>query len=347
MKDNPTPTILAALLFFVLVIRGTTNPQAARAWFVVFFEIGVFLSLAAVIWNYDKWVASFLILVTVSPFVVSFDSNSYLAARNVFIGCLWYLFVVMFFNVQNLNMLYRVMRLCAYFHTFVAFMQFIGLAGVFSYSQITGLMDSNMFLSALLCFCLPAFLALKGKRVWLILIPIAGTLMAKQFLGIVTVGVGVIFYLAVARRMYWPTMAIIPAVIAWTYLVDSPGVTHRIFVWKAAIKMWWHRPLLGFGIGHWKTVFKAGMAIDGNRWWTTHNEPLQMLFELGIGSTIIFIGYFISVVRRFTRTAIIPLTALVMIVVQSSATFTMHIAPTAALTVTWLAVLTIMLKEKT
>ena len=79
---------------------------------------------------------------------------------------------------------------------------------------------------------------------------------------------------------------------------------------------------------------------------TAHNEFLQMLFELGIGAAVIFAGYAIDVLRKMTRTAVIPLTALVMITVHCTASFPMHIAPTAMIAVTWLAILNITLKQK-
>ena len=334
------------MLLFVLVFRGTLNTQVARVWFGIFFEVGVCLSLAAIIWTHDRWIAGFLILAIVSSFAIQYDMNSYFALRAIVTGCLWYLFVVMFFTKDNLYILYRVMRACAYFHTGVAFMQFIGHGGWFSYTQTTGLMATNVFLSALLCFCLPAFLELKGKRILLILIPIAGIMMAKQFLGIISLGAGVIFYLSMAHRIYWPIVLVIPAVIAWAFFVDTPGVDHRLYVWGKAIRAWWNKPLVGFGIGHWKGVFKVPMNIDGTRWMTTHNEHLQMLFELGVGVVPIFIGYYAKVLRSFRRELVIPLTALLIISIQSFGTFAMHIAPTAILAVTWLAILTISTKKE-
>jgi len=328
------------------VYRGPSLPGEIRGWFEVFFEIALSMSLAAIVWNYNKWIASFLILVTVSMFYPHYGKMSYMAGHAVFNGCLWYLFIVMFFSVHNLNTIYRMMRIFTYFHVSVALFQYLGIAGYLNVPMTTGLMANPLELSALISFCLPAFFGLKGKRILLMLIPLAGILIAKQFLGIVSLGAGLIFYLAVAYRMYWPVVPLIVVAILWYQFVDTPGIDFRIYVWKRAIMAWKQHWIMGAGIGHWKAVFSKPMLIDSKLWMTTHNEFLQMLFELGIGAAVIFIGYTVEVLMKMTRKAVIPLTALVMVSVHCAASFPMHIAPTAMVAVTWLAIIDITLKKE-
>ena len=336
-----------AMMFFAMVYRGPSLPGEVREWFSVFFEIALSLGLAAIIWNYNKWIASFLMLVTVSMFFPHYGLMGYLAGKAVFNGCIWYLFIVMFFSVYNLNTIYRMMRIITYFHISVALFQYLKLAGFINSEAVTGLMANPLELSALISFCLPAFLSLKGKRILLILIPVAGILLAKQFLGFVSLGAGIIFYLAVVYRIYWPVIPVILAAALWYQFIDTPGIDFRLYVWKRAIMAWKQHWIMGSGIGHWKIVFSKPMLVDGRVWRTTHNEFLQMLFELGIGAAIIFIGYMIDIARKMTRKAVIPLTALVMVSVHCAASFPMHIAPTAMVAVTWLAIIDITLKKET
>ena len=351
-------TVLAAMMFFVVVIRGPFDAGEARVWYGVYFEIALSMSLAAVIWHYNPWIASFLILVTVSMFWPFYGKDSYFAGRAVFNGCAWYLFIVLFFNTDNLNTLYKTMRVIVYFHVLVAVFQAMGAAGMLqrlggTKGVAVGLMGNPVETSALISFCLPAFLVLKGRWILLIIIPVAGLVIVKQFLGFVSLGAGIVFYLAVAHRMYWPIIPVIIAAIFWNKYLDAPGVDLRLYVWKKAILIWKKRWITGFGIGHWKWVMALNpngtmkpTAPDGAAWMTAHNEFLQMLFELGIGAAVIFAGYAIDVLRKMTRTAVIPLTALVMITVHCTASFPMHIAPTAMIAVTWLAILNITLKQK-
>ena len=360
------PVILAAMMFFAVVIRGPFGPGEARVWFAIYFEIALAMSLAAVIWHYNPWIASFLIMVTVSMFWPYHGKAGYFAGRAVFNGCAWYLFIMMFFNTSNLNMLYKTMRIITYFHVFVAAVQAFGVGGILqrlSHSVGTivdgvavttpvGLMGNPLELAALISFCIPAFLVLKGRWILLIAIPVIGLLITKQFLGFVALGSGIVFYLAAAHRMYWPIIPIVIAAILWSKYIDAPGVNLRLEIWKKAILVWKRHWVTGFGIGNWKAVMLfnpqeplRAVASDGTGWFTTHNEFLQMLFELGIGSAIIFIGYAVDVARKMTRKAVIPLTALVMITVHCVVSFPFHIAPTAMIAVTWMAVLQIVINE--
>ena len=345
-------------MFFAMVYRGPSLPGEIRGWFEVFFEIALSMSLAAIIWNYNKWIAMFLVLVTVSMFYPRYGIMSYMAGRAVFNGCLWYLFVVMFFSVHNLNTLYRMLRIFVYFHVSVALFQYLEIAGWLSVPVVIGLMANPLELSALVSFCLPAFLDLKGRRVLLVVIPVGGIFIAGQSLGFLSLFVGAAFYLWLRYKMYFPGIALIILITSlWvfkdliTLFFDHPGnelsvsVTNRLYVWKRAIMTWKQHWIMGSGIGHWKVVFSKPMLIDGKRWVTTHNEFLQMLFELGIGAAIIFIGYAVDVLRKMTRQAVIPLTAMVMITVYSAASFPIHIAPTAMVAVTWAAVLQIVTDE--
>jgi len=341
-----------AMMFFAVVYRGPSLPGEIREWFSVFFEIALSMGLAAIIWNYNKWISSFLILVTVSMFYPCYGLMGYLAGKAVFNGCLWYLFIVMFFSVHNLNTIYKTLRVFAYFHAAIVILQKLGLAGLFSVPHPTGLMANPLEVSALLCFCLPAFLVLKRKSLWLILIPLSGIVIVKQFLGIASLGAGAVFYAVLVYRAYWTIGVVVALSAVWWMFLDAPGIEHRFFVWKktlVALKQHW---IMGSGIGHWKTVFTIMpngmfrvMEIDGKAWMTTHNDFLQVLFETGIGSVIIFLGYYIDVARKATKGMVLPLTALVIISAYSGCSFPMHIAPTATIAVTWLAVLQIVTDE--
>jgi len=367
LNKSTIPFVLAAMMFFAVVLRGPFGSGEARVWFAIYFEIALAMCLAAIIWKYNPWVASFLIMVTVSMFWPFYGKAGYFAGRAVFNGCAWYLFVVLFFNTDNLSLLYKTMRIITYFHVFVAIVQAFGVGGILqrlSHSVATivdgvivtapvGLMGNPLELAALISFCLPAFLVLKGKWIFLIAIPVVGLFIAKQFLGFVALGSGIVFYLAVAHRMYWPIIPVIITAIFWNKYIDAPGASLRLEVWGKAISAWKQHWITGYGIGKWKSIMALNpngtlkaTASDGTSWLTTHNEFLQMLFELGIGSAVIFIGYAVDVARKMTRKAVIPLTALVIITVHCMANFPFHIAPTAMIAVTWLAILNITFAKK-
>ena len=340
------PTVLIAMLFFASVYRGPSAPQESRVWMEVFFEISLYMSLVAIIWPWNRWLASFLILTCFSMFWPAYGQMSYLSGKAVFHGCLWYLFIVTFFNVHKLNTIYRIMRIITYFHVAIAIIQKSRMAVMFKTEAIVGLMANPLELAALIGFCFAAFIDLEKRRLFLIAIPFIGLIVAKQFLGIVAVGIGLIFYFATAHRIYWTVIPVIAISLLWYRFIDEAYPSIRLYVWKQAIMAWKQHWILGAGIGHWKVVFSQPMKIDGCRWFTTHNEFLQMLFELGVGAAAIFVGYAVAFVRNIRKELAIPMTAIVIIVIQSAFTFPMHIAPTAMIAVTWLAILDITLKQK-
>jgi hypothetical protein len=337
--SNAVVTALLIGFFFAVVFRGPSRPGEIRGWFEVFFEIALSMGLAAAIWRHNKWMSAFLLLVTVSMFYPHYGPMSYLGGRAVFNGCLWFWLIITFVKFEHLPMVFRLMRIFVYFHVGVALFQHFKIAGILSTPVPTGLMANPLELAALIGFCFPAFLVLKGKRLLLLIVPALGLFFAKQFIGIAATGIGVLFYLAVKHKMYWPIIPVAAIAVIWMRLVDPPGIEHRLYVWKKAVMAWKQHWIMGAGIGHWKAVFANPMATDGKRWVTTHNEFLQMLFELGIGSAIIFAGYFRNIIKRCRAVDVIPLTALVIIVIHSGASFPFHIAPLAMIALTWIAIL--------
>lgn len=352
--NNTLTTALMAMMFFAAVFRGPSLPGELREWFIVFFEISLAMVLSAFIWKHNKWIAMFLILAWVFTFFPKYNQHTYQASRNVFNGCLWYLFIVSVFSVQTLNKIYKTMRIIAYFHVVVIFFQRLGVAGWIQPYLLegtlsprpVGLMGNPLEAAALVGFLFPAFISLPKNRLFLAAIPAIGMIMIEQFLGFAALAAGVIFYVAVAYRLYWQT--IIPTVILaaiWWFYWDAPGIGLRLYVWKKAVWAWGQHPFLAGGLGHWKIVFWRPMKHDGFIWDTTHNEFLQMLFELGALSAVVFIGYFVEFFKSLKKEVIISATSIIIIAIHCAASFPMHIATTAMIAMTWLAVFDIQRKE--
>jgi len=358
--------ICAALLFFALVFRIPAGPGEARAALEVIFEIAIFLSLVGVLWQENKYIAAFLALTTFSMFWPHYGPMSYYAGRAVFNGCLWYYFLVKFLTKSNLPKLYNVICICAMFHVFMLIVQKLNIRSALQTPVPVGLMTNPGETAALLAYCLPAFL--RGRWTWLIPIPVVGLVIAGPILGMISAGVGVSFYLIIRYRAYWVLAAFPVLVILHCIFVDMPTMNLRWVVWRMTFKAWLETPILGAGIGHWRAAF-MNMRVDGLAWHTAHNEYIQTLFELGIGFAAILALWLVDIFRRARKqwaakrnnaykflfkvfekesvaknikiidTSIFPLTALLIIMVQSGAHFVFHIAPTAMLAVTWFAIL--------
>ena len=77
-----------------------------------------------------------------------------------------------------------------------------------------------------------------------------------------------------------------------------------------------------------------------SQWYShAHNEYLQATFERGILFVPICLGYMWSLAKRFDIEKLVPYTAVVIVAVNSLINFPFHIAPTAMVGITWLAIL--------
>lgn len=345
--------IIGGLIIFAVVIRLPMNPGECRAWFEVLFEIALAMAFAGVLWGYNKWVALFLILTVFSAFWPHYGPMSYLAWRAVFNGCLWYYIVVKYLNMNKINMIYDTMIACAIIHVFMGMTQFLNIESLVKSPFPVGLMANPIEFSALIVFCLPAFF--REGRFWLIPIPFAGLIISGPFLGMASGIIGICFYLFMTyperRKIMLVSLPIgIFSICLFHYFfIDEPAVMVRVLAWKIGFAAFLEHWILGAGVGHWKALFYKIPMPGGNKvWLTAHNEYLQMLFELGIGFAIILAGYLFNIVKRMNfKTSILPITALIVIMVQSSANFVFHIAPTAMIALTWMAILERTLSEKT
>lgn len=103
----------------------------------------------------------------------------------------------------------------------------------------------------------------------------------------------------------------------------------------------------------WKDTLEQVDKIpgDGNRYIVyhqAHNEYLQVLYEMGIIGLIPVLGYLITTFWQGIRNlkVIIPLTAIVIIAVNSVYNFPFHVATTALVAVTWMAIFHIKMRTE-
>jgi len=201
--------------------------------------------------------------------------------------------------------------------------------------------------AALYAFCLPAFF----RKRFTVGIPMifGGILLAKTSLGMASAVVGIWVYILILS----PKLAlifIIPGVILcilYLVFIDMPTF-FRFTVWKYALNMHKEHWVFGCGIGHWKMLFTK-LAYTGQFkeiWCTAHNEYIQGFFEMGIAFVPICLGYIISTIKRawvHRKLMAIPLAAFAIILFNSAGHFSMHIATTAMIAVTWMAILEVKL----
>jgi hypothetical protein len=333
--------ILAALFRF--------SADSLRVSFQVLFEIAVIISLAVFLFRDNPWLTLFLIIVCFSHYWPAYNRHSFLAMHAVLYGLLWYLVLRML--VVNSDRLMDAMVIIAIANCLLMLLQAFNLDPLYrpirgGHDLATGFMSNRNETSALLAFCLPAFF--RGR--WLLLLPLllVGLVLAQSVGGILGAVTGAVFILTAQRpgsiKFVFPVAVIVLVVFCW--LVDPPGINHRLQCWLPAIAAAKKR-LLGYGLGNWKVVTE-NVRLGGTRFFTVHNEFIQGWFESGLLFFVPLIGYATRLIKRFSScnweadnqvNPSLPLAALIIIAVNSAVNFPFHVATTAMIAVTWLVIM--------
>jgi len=353
--------IVASILFIALVLQLPASllfkHGDMRDVFVFLLQIGVVLALAAFIFNEaNPWIGLFLAAALVSSFYPKYSSYSLQALYMVILGCIWYLIVVKWVEPGHINWLYNVMCVAVLLHMFFLILQYNnidplhgGKMSVMGHTEdvTTGILCNQNLASAFIAFGFPLFL----RRYWVLITPllIFGFIATLTTGGVVSVLAGLIFYVCVRSKKAWHVFVTITFSVVATGLfikfAHFPSASQRWDVWMKAIIIHAQYPIMGMGLGQFKIVFSGLTEIP---WEQLHNDILQGICEMGVSFPIILSGYLITTWERFrkvSRQAIIPMTALVIILINSQVNFPWHVARTAFFMVTILAILEIQLRE--
>lgn len=345
------PIVLATTLAVSSLVRFPCDDL--RLSMRLLFEIAVASAVALWVWRQNKWVSMFCALATISMLYPLYSRHSYLSFVAVLLGVVWYMILVQFFNRDNINMLYNSICLIALVNILWLVLQRFNMDPLFAAGAVSArgtpvaLMGNINFASALLAICFPAFL----RKYWFWVLPalLWGLVRAHSTGGAVSVAAAVCVFLILHGYkgfMVFP----LAALILYCRYVDAPHLSNgsRFDAWAYALKLYKQHWLMGSGIGHWKDIGRVWRPELRGLWWQAlHNEFLQALFEMGIGFAAIAAGYFADIVRRARRRqeAILPLAGLAAICTNSLVNFPFHIGTTAMLSVTWLAILEVSLRD--
>ena len=339
-RPHSSPSLwMAVILAGASILRVPCDD--IRLSFVLVFEIGITAGLAVLLWRHNKWIALFLLMSIFSRMWPFYDRYSYVAFINILFGVLWYFLVVSTSDFRRVHFMFNAMCVIALANVVMLMLQQFNVDPIFTPvmgndDPPVGLMSNKNMASALLAFTFPAFMRPRWK--WLIPVIIGGLLMTKSTGGPIALAAGLVFYSLVrGKALLWLAMALC-LVLGYVAFVDMPVFFNaRLDSWMQAWGYYKQHWMLGSGLGHWKVVFKR-FLLTGTMWWTTaHNEYLQMAFEMGAGFVILLAGYVQNAIRTFRPQALLPAVALVIIAANSMVNFGFHVATTAMIAVTWMA----------
>ena len=357
----------------ISMVRVPVADGYFRALFQLIAETGIFFMFAVFIYyRINKWWGLFLALTLFSTIYPFFGKWTYMARSTILVGCIWYALLIVL--VKDTKYLLNTLCIITIMNILFANLQYCGLDpykimtfGLMDSStgHPTGLMANKNLLSALIAFSLPAFF----RKGWWLFIPFVfyGLTIASSTGGALAATIMTLIYFFLKdgkdalQRNFWKAIALIGWFCFFTFYIDPPltietaiegkpqtkitnSLNHRTGAWTKGLKLYLQKPFAGYGIGHWKLIFKKMAKSDESVMVQAHNEFIQGLFEMGILFPVIIIGYLISTIRRYKKEAILSITALGIIVLNSCVNFPFHVATTAVIAVTWLAILEISLR---
>ena len=323
----------AAILLILAALYRFPSPHL-RLSFQMLMEAAIALFFAHVLWRQGlRWPALFLISGLAGMMFPFYTRHSFLAFHAVLFGLLWLALLV--WLPADTHIMLDAMCVIAGGHAFYLLLQAAGWDPLFApvtagRRPMTGLMANRNEVAALLAFCLPAFW--RPRRRWWSLPVLAGLCLTKTSGAIVSAGAGWIVFQTLQGKWKIALATVTGAILLYVVFVDGFG-TERLRVWLRGWEMYRRHWLLGAGLGHWKLV---APVIDGARWTTAHNEYLPGLFEMGLPFAVIAGGY-AGHVLRFCRRAVLPAAGLAAVAVNAGVNFPFHIATTALIAVTWMA----------
>lgn len=376
LATNITPAVLACGLIVICTWNFSWTSRdpvlATHIWVQMVVAIGIASVMVLGVHELNTvnpWVAMFLLVALVAHFFSQYTppsiglvlnkklifSPATLAFYTILLGVAWYCMIVATFTTVTIRWLLDAMCVIALANMVFLCMQYFGYDPINASSvKPLGLTPNSNHASALLAFCVPAFL--RPKWYWVLPPLFLAMVITNGKGGMLAAGCGVFFWLMfIDGNIKWKITGCLLTVfviyIMVKFLVSGSvkdSFNARYDIWLMAWEKFWHHPWLGYGPGQWQTVLHEEYFIQKSTpsWHArTHNEFLQGAVEMGVPFIVVIIGYFVDIARRLKKHALIPLTALVIIIVNSLVNFPFHVPCVGMIAVAWLAILEVQLRE--
>lgn len=309
-----------------------------RMSFAVVMQYAVYTGLAAYLWRYSPWWALFVVLACLSSVAPLWSDLSSSALHAVALGSVWYIVA------RNARPRSMTDALCV---VGIVNALFVGLQWVGANPLKPWLADGALSPVGLMCnpneaawllaVCLPGFFRARwwtGAPLLMFALCVTGATA-----GAIAAGAAFLVWLWARDGGKDLAALTIAALCVFILFFDGTprGFSDRYDALLRAIEAFDARPLFGYGLGHYKAVF-GHIPTELGRWTALHNDPAQAVFEMGPIAGLLIIGYLFDLARRFQRDAAVPASAVAAIVVVSVTGFPFHVATTALVCVTWLAI---------
>ena len=222
-------------------------------------------------------------------------------------------------QVEDFTLVKKAIQSIFFFVTLMIIMQIFGFDTLLNFKEktpdvlhgvmtpIVGIIGNRMIASSFVCVLAP-FLIFTPLN-WVVLIILAVVSWSSGALLSIGAGLAVWSWQFKKLRLGIVLLAIfIPVIFAWKTGDFSKDVMRagRLPVYLDTLKLSLKHPQ-GFGIGTYKIVYpvigskEVRAQQPGRAWRTTHNDWLQILFEVGFPGFILFTGWLISILLTVIR----------------------------------------------
>lgn len=334
--------IIGAAVIVLAGIVRIPNGDQMRAITRLTTETIMILGFATILFLVvNKWLACFVILVSITAMFPAFDRFAHWRREAVLFGAAWYVYVYLFVDNPDYWLLNSICIVVLANIVVIAFQvneldpYHILSGGLMSRSfapstiksqHITGLMFNINEASALLGVSAPLFLR-SGWKKYIPLVAI-GLIATKSTVGIAAVAAGVLVYL-IKKKKYGPIACVVAALPAYAFLWDKNlkhAVTWRLEQIWTAVRIASDHPF-GVGPGHWHLATNQLHA---------HSDVFQAVAESGFLAMVIIIGFSVSLYLKLSPYNAMILAGIIMISICS---FMWFIPTTALIMTTLLAVI--------
>lgn len=350
--------LIPILALIPLIILAITPPMAFQLDCKVNSTFWLWMTFAsgflAFLFLYQK-VSVWLKLLVVWCFISSFLSRAPFISFTMFwsvILCSYYYALCL--KIEDWTPVKKVIQAIFFFFVLLVIMQLFGKDTLLNFKEkipdilhgantpVVGTIGNRMIASSFMCVLAPFLLFTPLNWITLLLI----SFIAWSSGAVLSIGAGLAVYSWVKFKRFRMLIIILtilaPIIFAWNTgkFKTFSGIAGRRLVWIETARLSLRHPE-GYGIGTYKIIYPVVCSKTvksqqpGREWNTTHNDWLQILFEIGFPGLILLLGWIVSIVRKVNDP--IKLAGLTIIAVNMMVHFPMRICQSAFIILMFLA----------
>ena len=313
MREGVLKKLIPILALIPLVIMALTPPLElvldctinSTFWLWMTFICG-FLTFLFLYQKVSVWLKLLVVWCFVSSFWSKAPYMSFTMMWSVIVCAYYYLLCT---KIEDWEPVKKCVQAIFFFITLLFIMQLFGKDTLVNFNHkspvIFGIIGNRMIASTFACTLAP-FLLFNPLN-WIILSIIS--LVTWSSGAVLSIGAGLCVYGWMKYKRLRVLIAIVAIVIPVLFAYKTGDFSKstmragRLPIYKKTLELSLKRPQ-GYGIGTYKILFEylCGWKIrdqsPGKAWRQTHSDPLQILFETGFPGIILFVGWFVSIIRK-------------------------------------------------